>query len=113
MGIELVLDGKPIYRSSFPICQISDRSKERSQSVTFTLKGGHTFQSEYHTVPTQAIAVEIWQAGADPDDILLGISFATNNQILLNTIHIAKPERVSRTEIDLGIVVRTFPLDRK
>jgi len=113
MGIEMLLDGKTVYRSSFPICQISDRSKETDKSVAFTFKGGHNFQGEYHTTPAQTIEGDIWQADADTDDILLGISFTTRKQILLNTIHIARPDRVCRTEIDRGIVVRTFPVGRK
>ena len=34
----------------------------------------------------------------------------TKGQILLNTIHIAKPDARSVWELDRGIVVRTFPV---
>ena len=68
---------------------------------------------EYRTVHTQTIEGNVWQAGSDPDELLLGISFSTKNQVLLNTIHIAKPGRVSSSEVDRGIVVRTFPILRK
>jgi hypothetical protein len=113
MELELLMNGKAIYRSSFPICPISDRSKETRKTIAFSIKGGHISQGEYHTTQSQTIEGNIWQAGADPGAILLGFSFSTANQILLNTVHVAKPDRVSTSEIDRGIVVRTFPLDRK
>jgi hypothetical protein len=109
MGIQIALDGKVIYRSSFPVCPIGDRSKEVQKRVVFSIKGGHVFQGEHHTTPTQTIEGNIWQAGADPGVILLGVSFDSQNQILLNTIHIAKVGRESRTEIDRGLIIRTFP----
>jgi hypothetical protein len=113
IAIELLMNGKVVYHSSFPICPISDPSKETKKTVAFSIKGGHVFQGEYHTSQTQTIEGNIWQAGADPDAILLGVSFSAANRVLLNTIHVAKPYSVSRSDIDRGIVVRTFPLDRK
>ena len=113
MGIQIALNGKVIYRSSFPVCPIGDRSKEVQKTVVFSMKGGHVFQGEYHTTAAQTIEGNIWQAGADPGVILLGMSFDSQNQILLNTVHIAKVGRESRTEIDRGLIVRTFPSTRK
>jgi hypothetical protein len=113
MGLEVVLNGTAIYRSSFPICPIRERSDEISKTIVFTLKGGHVFQGEHHTTPAQTIEGDIWQAGADPGVILLGISFATKKQELLNTIHIARLGKPSTSEIDPGLTVRTFPISRK
>jgi len=45
MGIQIALSGKVIYRSSFPICPIGDRSREIHKSVLFSMKGGHVFQA--------------------------------------------------------------------
>jgi len=55
----------------------------------------------------------IWQAGADPGVILFGVSFSTKEQVLLNTIHIAEPSKESASEIDRGLIVRTFPVSHK
>jgi hypothetical protein len=79
-------------------------------SLTRYFSGGHTFQGQYHTKESDKIEGDIWQAGADPDTMLLGLSFATKDQVLLNTIHIAKPGKVSQTKVDSGIVVKTYPL---
>jgi len=108
-----MLGEKVIYRSSFPVCPIGDRSEEVDKRVAFSLKGGHVFQGEYRTTPTQTIEGNIWQAGTDPGTILFGISFSTKKQVLLNTIHIAKPGKVSVSEIDPGLTVRTFPISHK
>jgi hypothetical protein len=116
MGFEMLLNGKVIHRSSFSICPISDRSKEtdrKQKIVAFSFKGGHVFQGEYHTTQTQTIEGNIWQAGTDPGAILFGVSFSTKKQVLLNTIHVAKPDSGSTSEIDRGLIVRTFPISGK
>jgi hypothetical protein len=114
MGIEVLLKGKLIHSSSFPICP-SDRSKNAASQqkvVVFHFKGGHVFQGEYRTAPTEVIEGNIWQAGVDSDAILLGISFMTKKQVLLNTIHVGKVGRLSTSKVDRDIVVRTFPVRR-
>ena len=110
MGIEVQLDGKVIHRSTFPICPIKDRSEEVAKTVEFSFKGGHLFQGEYQTAASETIEGEVWQAGTDPGAILLGVSFSTKKQVLLNTIHVAKPYQESVSRIDPGLVVRTFPI---
>lgn len=115
MGVEVLLDGKSAYRTEFRICAL-ERNDPRSAGSpnikkAFYFYGGHTFQGEYHTTKRQRIEGDIWQAGADPDALLLGVSFMTKNQVLLNTLHIAKPDNATESEIDAGIVVKTYPLN--
>ena len=112
MRLEVLLDGKIIHRSSFPICRSntgSNPAEGRQRTIAFYFKGGRVFHGEYHTARTQIIEGNIWQAGADPDAMLLGVSFSSKKQVLLNTIHAAKSDSVSVSEVDRGIVVRTFP----
>lgn len=113
MGLEVALTGKVIYRTSFPICPIRGRSEEVNKTLVFSFRGGHVFQGEYHTNPAQTVEGNIWQAGSDPGVILLGVSFSTDKQVLLNTIHIAKSGKASFSEIDRDLSVRTFPINRK
>jgi len=115
LGIEVLVSGKMIHRSSFPICPVDSSSTEkepRPKIVAFFMKGGNVFQGKYRTTPSQKIEGNIWQAGADPGAIIFGVSFAAKNQILLNTIHVAKVNNESKSEIDFGIIVRTFPIQR-
>jgi hypothetical protein len=110
LGLVVLLDGKAVYRSRFPVCR-NNRSMPTAEErkITFHFKGGRVFQGEYRTLPTQTIEANIWQAGADPDALLLGVSFVSD-RVLLNTIHIAKSDSTSVSHLDRGIVVRTFPL---
>ncbi len=113
MGIEVTLDGKSVFKSSFPICKTTEapRSPDGKQKIlAFTFKGGRVFQGEYHTTVAETVDGNIWQAGADADDLILGVSFATKQQILLNTVHIARPDRPSAEQVDTGIVVATFQI---
>jgi hypothetical protein len=113
IGIDVFLNGRSIYHSGFRACLIDrDDAKAESQQrrEQFYFSGGHTFQGQYHTKASDKIEGDIWQAGADPDAVLLGLSFATKDQVLLNTIHIAKPGKASQTKVDSGIVVKTYPL---
>lgn len=69
------------------------------------------FDGEFRTGPSERIEGNIWEAGTDAGIIYFGLSFMTKEQLLLNTIHIARPDRVSVTQIDPGIVVRTVPMN--
>ena len=113
MRVELLVDAKLVYHSSFPICRIdpSDRADSRQRVLAFRFKGGRLFEERgIQTASTQTIEGNIWQAGADPDDLILWVSFATKKRILLNTIYIARPASASVSEVDRGIVVKTFPI---
>jgi hypothetical protein len=109
MRIELVMNGAVIHRSSFPICRMVRNVEPPQKRIEFSFTGGYVFQGEYHTKKTQRIEASFWQAGTERNTLLLGVSFTSDNQILLNTIHVANVNRASTSEIDRGIVVRTFP----
>ena len=113
MGVELSVEGKTVYHSSFRACRMmrTDANGEREgKAKAFRFVGGHTFQGTYRTTKQEQIEGSIWQAGADPDDILLGVSFVAHNQILLNTIHIVRPGKSTQSELDAGVVIKTYPM---
>jgi hypothetical protein len=114
MQVEIVVDGQTVYRSKAHACRIA-RSQEVNEAeqktvYQFYFSGGHTFQDKYHTSRNDKIEGDIWEAGADPDDILLGVSFATRNQVLLNATHIVKPGRPTQTTVDRGVLIKTYPI---
>ena len=92
LNVTVRLDEKVLYRGVLPVCRGS-RDAEDGR-VQFHFAGGHNFQGEYPTGTTDRIEGDIWQAGGDPDDLILGISFATAKQILLNTC--TSPNQTSR-----------------
>lgn len=88
---------------------VANTEREQSVRISFHFSGGHTFQGTYHTKRTETIEGRIWQAGADPDDILLGVSFLAHDQASLNSIHIAKPGKPAESKLDPGLLIETYP----
>jgi len=120
MGIEIQLDKSTIYQSVFPVCRV-DRASPVSQGqrigkIRFTFKPGRPIVWEGYrdtkdtTEAGQLLEADIWQAGADPDDLLIGLSFADARSIHMNTIHIAHPSRRDESEVAAGLTVATFPV---
>jgi|HubBroStandDraft_6_1064221.scaffolds.fasta_scaffold785582_1 hypothetical protein len=113
MGVQVLLDGKSVHQSHFRACQMNRTAPntEREQKVRtpFHFSGGHTFQGTYYTKKTETIEGTLWQAGADRDDILLGVSLVAHEQVLLNTIHIVRPGKPTETILDAGLVIKTYP----
>jgi hypothetical protein len=113
LGLVVLIDGKAVYRSRFSVCRNNGPTPTAEErKIVFHFKGGRIFQGEYRTLPTQTIEANVWQAGADPDTLLLGVTFVSD-RVLLNTIHLAKPGSPSESQMDRGIVVKTFPLTTK
>jgi len=114
MGVQVLLEGKSIYQSHFRACQmkrtIANTEREQKVRTSFHFAGGHTFQGTHHTKKTETIEGTIWQAGADPDDIVLGVSFLAHDQVLLNTIHIVTLVKPAVSKLDRGLVIKTYPV---
>ena len=106
LGITVRLHSKVLYRGVVPICRGS-RNGENGRAE-FHFAGGHLFQGEYGTRSADLIEGDIWQAGGEPDALILGISFDTKKQILLNTLHIAKPDKQVSSELDKGLFITTY-----
>jgi hypothetical protein len=113
IGIQVQLEGKSIYRSRIRACRMNrtdaNTDREQKASTSFHFSGGHTFQGKYHTKNTETIEATIWQAGADPDAILLGVDFLAHDRVLLNTIHIVRPGKSTESTLDPGLVIKTYP----
>jgi len=53
----------------------------------------------------------LWEAGADPEDILVGVTLSDAKGIHVNAIHVALPHKRTETEIAAGLVIITRPED--
>lgn len=91
-----------------PICRGS--REVENEKVEFHFAGGHTFKGKYPTRSTDLVEGDIWQAGGEPNAIILGVSFADSKQELLNTLHIARPEKKASSELDEGLSITTDPV---
>jgi hypothetical protein len=107
LSVTVRLDHKVLYRGDLPICR-GRRDAEDGQ-MKFYFAGGHLFQGEYRTHSTDTIEGDIWQAGGEEDALILGVSFSTKKQVLLNTLHIARPDKQSSSELDTGIFITSDP----
>jgi len=114
LGLELLLDGKSVHSCTLKVRHMERTkalsSKHLARTFAFSFKGGHNFQNEYPTTPQDTIEVNIWQAGVESDELILGVSFVGKHRILLNTLHFAKPDRASEMLLDPGLLIRTYPL---
>lgn len=61
------------------------------------------------TAAGQVIEASLWQAGAEPDAVLIGVSFSTPDRVLMNTIHIAHPDRRTESTVAAGLTVSSYP----
>ncbi len=121
MALEVRLDAKTLYKGSFPICRAS-RSSPHSQGqesrVEFSFRPerpvvwrGYRDEDD-RTGLNHRLECQVWQAGADPDAMVLGVTFADEQKIYMNTVHIAKPGKRDQTEVTDGLVVLTYPVER-
>jgi len=121
MKLEVRLDQKIIYQSSFPLCRAersSAHSEGQKKQLDFVFNAPRAivwqgYRDEGNTTDSdQEIEGGIWLAGADPDVMLLGVSFMSRGSIYMNTLHIAYPDRRQVSEIEPGLVVITEPIER-
>jgi hypothetical protein len=118
MTLEARFDNHIIQKSTFPLCRAS-RESAHSQGQTgrieFTLRPDRVIvwtgyrEKDDRTAAGEVLEGNIWEAGADPDALTLGVSFVNGNRILMNTVHIAHPAGRDESEIAKGLVVRTYP----
>jgi hypothetical protein len=70
--VELIVDGHREYQRSIPTCLV-ERSSLPGGRMTTTLRADRSHFGEPRLTQPEA---DCWQAGADPDALILGISFA-------------------------------------
>jgi len=118
MTLEVRLDDVRLYQVSFPICRAGRASSHRQGQA-----GRFSFWFEprraivwtaYRDDPDttrarQLVEGDVWQAGADPDDLVLGVSFIAPDRIMTNTTHIARPGVSDTAQIARGLVIITYP----
>lgn len=122
LSIDVTLANKPVYHSEVPICHMV-RSQgavaKEGDSLTFSLKttqaivfSGYRATNEF--VPAgRLLEMSVWQAGADPDTLALGISVADTKEIYVNTVLFAKPDGQTSEELGTGLVITMKPVKRR
>jgi len=120
MSLQVCLDEKIIYQTTFPICHAKRSSahsngQEKSLHFLFDAPRAMVWQgykdADETTPPNQRILGDIWLAGAGPDCLILGITFRGQQSIYMNTLHIAYPNQRDESLIASGLVIITTPLE--
>jgi hypothetical protein len=65
------------------------------------------------TEAAETLEVDVWQAGADPDGLTLGVSVMSHERILMSTVHLAYQGRSNESSLAKGLVVTTYPAARQ
>jgi hypothetical protein len=115
--LEVSLDGKSVYSSAFPICktlraQIKPEPQQRLLEFRFDAVP-RRFGPRSRATEPQPIECNVWESGGRRNAILLGVSFASGDQVLLNMHHTAQADAPSRSERVRGLVVTTRPVRRR
>ena len=117
MTVEVDFDRHVISQTSLPVCK-SARSNVNAAgeqgTISFSFVAGRPivwrgYRSDHDTTRArQRITGDIWEAGADPDALILGAAFGVRGRITMNTIHIAHPGKADTTQVARGLVVLTY-----
>ena len=114
--LEVVLDGQPIYTSTFPICQVPRGRKTpepQQRFLAFKLRAlPRRFRAGEPGDKPELITGTMWETGGDRNSIRLGLSFATDQLVLLNTNHPARVDIPTLTERVRGLKITTRPVRR-
>ena len=114
--LEFHVDGKMVYSATFPVCQMRRaeiRPEPQQRVLTFHFDAApHRFGSQYRALEPEPITGNVWEAGRRETAVVLGVSFATADRVLLNTRHAAPPDRAVRSEWIRGLELITRPVRR-
>lgn len=108
LSVTVRLENNLLYKGFLPICR-GNRSAEDGR-VAFHFTSNHLFGDQYRARKSDTIEGDIWQAGGEADALILGISLATKKQVMLNTLHVAKPDKQTTAELDKGLYITTSPV---
>ena len=121
MTMEVSLDTRVLQKSVFPVCRAprdSAAGEGQRGKIGLSFKPGRVIRWQGYrdggdrSQPDDVLELDVWQAGADPTALILGVSVIGPGRILMNTVHIAYPNRREETSIASGLVVVTYPTKR-
>jgi len=105
ISVELSVDGRSAYSRAIPVC-LTERNSLPAATLSTTLQ---TVRSHFGEPSRTPLEVDFWEASADPDALVLGISFNSKQQVWLNTVHVAFADREAVAELAPGVSLKTYP----
>jgi hypothetical protein len=108
LKVTVRLETRILYEGLLPICRGSRDAEDGRTEFHFSSE--RVFGGEYRARKRDSIEGDIWQAGGETDALMLGISLATEKQVMLNTLHLARPDKQTAAELDRGLYITTIPV---
>lgn len=111
--VEVTLNGKLEYQTSFEVCHMPRSSivpDSPQRILQFNLRS--KARSLFGERKGENLEGSIWEAGEDQSDLVLGVSFADNKRVWCNTLHIVNPEVPTKSNLAHGLVIKTLPAGR-
>lgn len=113
VALKIRLDGKMLYTKSLPLCQWTRKFEAGKTSFKFTSHRKliwRGYRSDHdQTAAGTVFTVYFWQAGGETDGIELGYSVASKNKLYMNSLHLLRPTKESKTVMAPGLVLETRP----
>ncbi len=125
IAIRVRLDGKPVYRSSIPICRWERQFEKGRAGFRFTSRRPlvwYGYRSDEDdstrdvgdtTAANTPFEIDLWQAGGETDAIELGFTALASDGLHMNSIHLLSPKKPSSTTMTPGLVLETWPEDHR
>lgn len=117
--LQAKLDSQVLYSATIPICRrerVDDARSGEAKTLSFFAKSVRAIRwqgyrdDEPVTKAGTPLTIDLWQAGAEPSALLIGVTVSDEHQIYMNTIHVAYPDRQSTTVLAKGLIIETHPL---
>lgn len=122
MTLEVHVGTTTAYKSTFPLCHAergTPPEQGQATNIDFVIRPQRPIRwTGYRDPPgrttaNQALRVSLWEAGADPDAIVIGVSVMDRNRIYMNMIHTAIVGERRQSEIAEGVTITTYPARAK
>ena len=117
--VDLMVDQTSVLEATVPIChQERGGSAGQGQSagqIQFTFRPKRSIvwsgyrEHDDVTAANAPLEAVIWQAGSDPDDLIIGITVADAKKNVMHALHMASPNVETSTTLAKGVVLRTHP----
>ncbi len=113
---ETTVDGQLVATAKFPVSssargEIKPEQKQKIFSYNFIL--GRKRGRSFNDVSRGRVEGNIWEAGREKDGIIFGISWVTDNQIILNTLHYASLVKVEVAVIAPSVYFKSYWLPKQ
>jgi hypothetical protein len=121
MTLEVRFDKTTLEKVTVPLCRAlrnSLGSQGEAARIEFAFTPSRAIrwsgdrEINDRTRAGQLLEVNLWQAGADPEALTIGVSVMTRDRILMNTVHIAHSDRRDQSTLASGLTLATYPATR-